>query len=56
MRALRPAEESGTLQQSGQGRVEDLEGSIDRCLRLLDPTTARSNRRPNTREPLPPIN
>jgi hypothetical protein len=35
-----------------QGPVEDLEGSIDRCLRLSDLTTARANRRPNTREPL----
>jgi hypothetical protein len=49
-------EESGTLQRYGQGRVEDLEGYIDRCLRLSDLTTAHSNRRPNTREPLPPIN
>jgi len=31
-------EESGTLRRYGQGRVEDQEGSIDRCLRLLDLT------------------
>ena len=55
-RVLGLIEESGTLQRYGQGRVEDLEGSADRCLRLSDLTTARSNRRPNTRESLPPIN
>jgi len=36
--------------------VEDLEGSKDHCLRLWDLTMVRSNRRPNSREPLPPIN
>ena len=49
-------DESGTLRRYRQGRVEDLEGSIDRCLHLSDLTAARSDWRPNTREPLPPIN
>lgn len=40
---------SATLRRYCQGRVEDLEGYIDRCLRLSDLTTAHSNRRPNTR-------
>jgi hypothetical protein len=41
------------LQVPELGHVEDLEDSIDRCLRLSDLTTAHSNGRPNTRETLP---